>query len=144
MSDEDLTEILVNVATITHKLSDEHFLKTLNGDTLSYTAVKLASLKASLIDMKVAAHSDALKKEIEADRQKAIAYKKALKETNATAAKDGKYDDPDYIKAREAFADAKVKFEKLKSITADAHDVIESIRSRVIDLQSQRKDEQVK
>lgn len=144
MSNEQLGELLVRMAKITHELSDKNLLKRLNGDTLSYTAVKLAALKASIIDFKVTAHQEMLDKEIESDRQKAIAYKKALKETNATAAKDGKYDDETYIKARNAYAEAKVQYEKLKSITADAHDVIEAIRSRVIDLQSQRKDEQVK
>lgn len=144
MSDEQLGTLLVRMAKITHELSDKNLLKRLNGDTLSYTAVKLAALKASIIDFKVTAHQVMLDKEIEADRQKAIAYKKAMKDSNATAAKDGKYDDETYIKARQEYATAKVQFEKLKSMAADAHDVIESIRSRVIDLQSQRKDEQVK
>jgi hypothetical protein len=34
-------------------------------------------------------------------------------------------------------------FEKLKSIVADSHDLIDAIKSRVIDLQGARKDERL-
>ena len=52
-----------------------------------------------------------------------------------------KYMDEDFMEAQRAHAKAKVQFEKLKSVVSDSHDLIESIRSRVIDLQGARRDE---
>lgn len=140
----ELDQLIEAIQRINKKFTDGDWVKAQNGNVLSYTALKLAAMKAYLIDVKEIAHAETLEAEIEMDRQKAIAYKKALKESNATAAKDGKYDDEDFIAARRAYAAAKVQFEKLKSVTADSHDLIESIRSRVIDLQGARKDEQVR
>ncbi len=141
MSDEELGKMLVNLATITRKLSDESFLKELNGDVLSYTAVKVASMKATLIEFKVVAHQHMLDMEVEKDRQKALAYLRYKKEHGSTAAGDLKYMDEDFILAQQNFNKAKVSYEQLKSITADAHDIIDAIKSRVIDLQTSRKDE---
>lgn len=144
MSDNELGDLLVKIAHINHRFTDEHFVKSLGGDVLTYTAMKLAAMKSSIIDLKVSAHKDMLRKEIEMDREKALAYKRAMKDSTATAAKDAKYSDEEFIKAREAYAESKVNYEKLRSITADTHDLIESIRSRIIDLQSSRKDESIR
>ena len=141
MSDEEEAQLLINIATINHQFTNEDFLKRLNGNVLSYTATKLAAMKASLVDMKVAAHRDSLDLEVEMDRQKALAYGRAMATSNATAAKELKYTDEEYIAARAKYNEAKVRFERLKSIVADAHDLIETIRSRTIDLQGARKDE---
>lgn len=141
MTQKEIEGVLGDISKIVIQYTDMNFLKNSSGDVLSYISVRLAALKASLIDVKVDAHREMLRLEVEMDRQKAIAYKKALKETNATAAKDGKYDDADFIKAREAYNEAKVTFEKLKSIVADSHDLIDSIKSRVIDMQGARRDE---
>ena len=143
-TDEELGQLLVNIAVLSQKLTSENFLKHLNGDTLSYTAVKLAAMKSSVMELKVAAHQHMLDTEIIKDREKALAYKRAMAESNATAAKDLKYADDEFIEAQQKYANAKVSFEQLKSVTADTHDLIESIRSRIIDLQSQRKDDQNK
>lgn len=141
MNDEELAKMLVNLATINHKLSDENFLKELNGDILSYTAVKVAAMKATLIEFKVVAHQHMLDMEVEKDRLKAIAYMKFKKDHGSTAAGDMKYMDEDFIQAQKNLNSAKVSYEQLKSITADSHDLIDSIKSRVIDLQTARKDE---
>lgn len=141
MNDDELAKMLVNLATINQKLSDENFLKELNGDVLSYTAVKVASMKATLIEFKVVAHQHMLDMEVEKDRQKAIAYSKFKTEHGSTAAGDMKYMDEDFILAQQNFNKAKVSYEQLKSVTADAHDLIDAIKSRVIDLQTSRKDE---
>lgn len=92
--------MLVNLATINQKLSDEDFLKELNGDILSYTAVKVASMKATLIDFKVVAHQHILDMEVEKDRQKAKAYARFKAEHGSTAAGDMKYMDEDFIEAQ--------------------------------------------
>lgn len=141
MSDQELSKMLVKLAEINYKLANEDFLKALTGDTLSYTAVKIASMKATLIEFKVEAHQHMLDMEVEYGRQKAIAYAKFKSEHGATAAGDMKYMDEDFIQAQKNLNKAKVSYEQLKSVTADAHDLIDSIKSRVIDLQTSRKDE---
>lgn len=141
MTDSELGTILVSLATINHKLSDENFLKELNGDILTYTAVKVAAMKATLIEFKVVAHQHMFDMEVEKDRQKAIAYAKFKKDHGSTAAGDMKYMDEDFILAQHNFNKARVGYEQLKNITADSHDLIDSIKSRVIDIQTSRKDE---
>lgn len=141
MTNDELTKMLVNLAKITRELSKEEFLKNLSGDTLSYTATKIASMKATMIEFKVVAHQHMLDMEVEKDRQKALAYFKYKQEHGSTAAGDMKYMDEDFIQAQKNYNKAKVSYEQLKSVTADAHDLIDAIKSRVIDLQTSRKDE---
>lgn len=141
MSNEQLEALIVNIATINHKFTEEDFLKTLPGDMLSYTAVKLAAMKASLVDVKMAAHEHMLELDVELGRSKALAYAKYKAEHGSTAAQDMKYMDEDYIEAQRNYAKAKVQWERLKSIVADTHDLIDAIKSRVIDLQMARRDE---
>ena len=141
MTDNQLSEMLVKLATISQTLANEEFLKGLNGDVLSYTAVKLAAMKASIIDFKVVAHQSLLDIEVELGRSKAQAYAKYKADHGSTAAGDMKYMDEDFIAMQKRYAEAKVQYEKLKSISADTHDLIDSIKSRVIDLNSSRKDE---
>lgn len=137
-------ELLDAIQHINGKFSDSAWVKEQNGNVLSYTALKLAAMKAYLVDEKEDAQKAMLKAEIDMDEAKAKAYLKAKEEHNATAATDLKNMDPDYIKAKKKYAEKKVYYDKLKSIVTDSHDMIESIRSRVIDLQGARKDEQVR
>jgi hypothetical protein len=137
------TELLDGISVINSKFSDAEWVKAQNGNVLSYTALKLAAMKAYLVDEKETAQKQMMRAEIEMETEKAKAYLKAKNEHNATAASDLKNMDPDYIKAKEKYANKKVYYDKLKSIVADSHDLIESIRSRVIDLQGARKDERV-
>ena len=141
MTDAALAQMLINLARINQELSNESLLKQLNGDVLSYTAVKVAAMKATLIEFKVVAHEHMLNMEVEKDRCKAVAYYKYKQEHGSTAAGDMKYMDEDFIKAQNDFNKAKVSYEQLKGVTADSHDLIDSIKSRVIDLQTARKDE---
>jgi len=143
-TDEQLGQLLVNIAFINNELSDETKLKRLSGDTLSYTGLKLAAMKASVIDLKVDAQQDMLNKEVLMLKAKAKAYMKAKAESNATAAGELKYMDEDFIEAQNIYNKSKVQFEKLRDMMKDSHDVIESARSRVIDLQGQRKNETIK
>lgn len=144
MSDKEVTKILVDIATINKYMSNEENLKSMNNDTLSYTGLKLAAMKASLLDVKVDAHRDMLKKEVLREKAKAEAYYKYKKEHGSTAAGDMKYMDEDFIKAQEAYNESKVQFERLKTLLTDTHDTLDMIKSRVIDQQGQRKDERLK
>jgi hypothetical protein len=143
MSHEEQLELLQKIAKVNYKLSDENFLKSVSGDVLSYIGVKLAAMKASIVDLKVDAQKDMLEKEVLKDAAKAAAFLKAKKEHNATSAADAKYGDEDFQAATREYNEAKVLFDQLKSIVADTHDTIDDIKSRVIDLQGARKDERL-
>lgn len=143
MNPEQTAELLGKIMKINHQLSDEAFLKSLSGDVLSYIGVKLSAMKASLLDLKVDAHRDAMEKETQMLKVKAEAFLRAKDKYNATSAGDAKYADEEFIKAQNTYTEAKVLYEKLKSITADSHDLIDAIKSRVIDLQGARKDERL-
>ena len=143
MTPEQTAELIGKIMDVNHKLSDEAFLKSLTGDVLSYIGVKLSAMKASLLDIKVTAYQDMLDKEVQMLKVKGEAFLRAKEEHNATTAGDAKYTDEEFIAAQKAYNEAKVLFEKLKSIVADSHDLIDAIKSRVIDLQGARKDERL-
>lgn len=143
MTTQETADIIVKIMKINRELSDEKFLKSLSGDVLSYIGVKLSALKASLLDEKVSAHRDAMNKETLMQKAKGEAFLRAKEEHNATTAGDAKYTDEKFIQAQNDYTEAKVNYEKLKSIVADSHDLIDAIKSRVIDLQGARKDERL-
>ena len=143
MTTQETADIIVKIMKINHQLSDEAFLKSLSGDVLSYIGVKLSALKASLLDEKVSAHRDAMNKETLMQKAKGEAFLRAKEAHNATTAGDAKYTDELFIKAQNEYTEAKVNYEKLKSVVADSHDLIDAIKSRVIDLQGARKDERL-
>lgn len=143
MTAEQTAEIIGKIMKINNQLSDEAFLKSLTGDVLSYIGVRLSAMKASLLDVKVTAHQDMLDKEVLMLTEKGAAFLRAKETHNATTAGDAKYTDEKFIEAHKAYNEAKVLFEKLKSIVADSHDLIDAIKSRVIDLQGARKDERL-
>ena len=143
MTTQETADIIVKIMKINRQLSDEVFLKSLSGDVLSYIGVKLSALKASLLDEKVSAHRDAMNKETLMQKAKGEAFLRAKTEHNATTAGDAKYTDELFIQAQNDYTEAKVNYEKLKSIVADSHDLIDAIKSRVIDLQGARKDERL-
>lgn len=143
MTTQETADIIVKIMKINRELSNEAFLKSLTGDVLSYIGVKLSALKASLLDEKVSAHRDAMNKETLMHKAKGEAFLRAKEEHNATTAGDAKYTDEKFIQAQNDYTEAKVNYEKLKSIVADSHDLIDAIKSRVIDLQGARKDERL-
>lgn len=143
MTPEETAELIGKIMKINRQLSDEVFLKSLTGDVLSYIGVKLSAMKASLLDIKVDAHADSMHKETLMHKAKGEAFLRAKEKYNATTAGDAKYIDEEFIKAQNEYSDAKVLFEKLKSLVADTHDLIDAIKSRVIDLQGARKDERL-
>lgn len=137
-------ELIEAIQYINAKFSDKDWVKAQNGNVLSYTALKLAAMKAYLIDVKEVAQAEMLEAEIEMETQKGKAYLKMKEEHGATAATDAKNTVEEYITAKREYAAKKVFYDKLKSVVSDSHDLIESIRSRVIDLQGSRKDEGVR
>lgn len=137
-------DLLEQIQHINSKFSDGNWVKAQDGNVLSYTGLKLAAMKAYLLDVKELAQAEMLEAEVEMETQKGLAFLKMKEEHNATAAADAKNTVPEYIAAKRDYAIKKVYFDKLRSATADTHDLIESIRSRVIDLQSSRKDESIK
>lgn len=137
-------ELIRDIQFINSKFSDKTWVKEQDGNVLSYTALKLAAMKAYLIDVKEMAQAEMLDAEIDMETQKGVAYLKMKEEHNATAATDAKNTVTEYIAAKKEYASKKVYYDKLKSIAADSHDLIESIRSRIIDLQSSRKDESIR
>lgn len=140
----DQERLLENIQHINSKFSDESWAKGQNGNVLSYTAIKLAAMKAYLIDVKVEAHRAVMDAEIEMETQKGLAYLKMKEEHNATAAADAKNTVEEYIEAKRSYAEKKVFHDRLRSVVADTHDLIEALRSRIIDLQGSRKDERVR
>ena len=143
MTPQETALLIEKIMKINRQLSDEAFLKSLTGDVLSYIGVKLSAMKASLLDLKVDAHRDAMQKETLMLKEKGAAFLRAKAEHNATSAGDAKYTDEKFIEAQNTYTEAKVLYEKLKSIVSDSHDLIDAIKSRVIDLQGARKDERL-
>ena len=70
MTPEQTAELIGKIMKINHQLSNEAFLKSLSGDVLSYLGVKLSAMKASLLEIKVDAHRDALQKETLMQKEK--------------------------------------------------------------------------
>ena len=149
LSDEEFLKIVTDIMYINRKYSDGDHLKSLPGDVLSYTGTKLAAMKALLLEVKVDAHQAFLDAETEYKATKARAIRRItgtpIKEGGAkisqSAAADLIYSEEDVIKASQVKNDAEALWNKLKNITSDSHDLIDSIKSRVIDLQGARRDE---
>lgn len=139
-----MEELLQKIQYINEKFSDAEWLKSQNGNVLSYTAMKLAAMKGYLIDVKANAQMDMLKAETNMETEKGKAYLKMKEEHGATAAIDAKNTVEEYIAAKNEYAEKRVNYERLRGVVADTHDLIESIRSRVIDLQGARKDEGIR
>lgn len=151
VSDKEITEIVATLDTIYRSLGDrQHYLR-LDGNSLSYTATKIATMKARMVDVKKLAEIDAKDAETQYKAIKAHALRRLvgqpLKEDgakiSATAASDLLYGEQDVIDAADDKTRKEATYNHLKSLVADGHDVIESIRGRLIDLQGSRKDERV-
>jgi hypothetical protein len=140
---EEQSGLLVEIAEIVNMFTPRQKVKTISGDDLSYYGVRLAALKASVVDLKVDAEQDYLNGEVQADEARARAYLDAKKEHGATAAGEAYKIDPEYVAARLEADGRKVEFNRLKSILSDVHDLIESLTGRMIELHGARKDERV-
>lgn len=148
LSEEEFSKIVTDIMTINKHLSNEANLKAMSGDVLSYTGTKLAAIKSLLIEVKADAHKAYLDAETEYKATKAIAIRRItgtpIKEDGGkisqSAASELIYAEEDVIKASEDKNTKEAFWNKLKNLTADTHDTIDSIKSRVIDLQGERRD----
>lgn len=151
VSEKEITNMVLNLDKIYTRLQDKEFFLGLTGDALSYTAIKVATMKARLVDVKRMAEIEAKSAETEYKAIKAQTLRKLVGEPvkeggpkiSATAAGDLLYGEDDVIEAGKLKAEKEATFNRLKSMCADGHDVVESIRSRLIDLQGSRKDERI-
>lgn len=151
VSEEEVTDIVLTLDKIYRKLQDKVFFLGLTGDALSYIAVKIAVSKARMIEVKRMAEIDAKDAETEYKRIKAVAMRRLVGQKTSedgpkislSAAEKLIYGEDDVIAASQSQTQKEATFNRLKSMVADGHDVIESIRSRLIDLQGSRKDERV-
>lgn len=154
LSDEDFQKIVTDLMHINQTLADPKKLARMNGDVLSYTAVKLAAQKSLILEVKVLAHREFLDAETEYKATKARAMRRLIgsplnpdddksAKIAATSAKELLYAEKDVIEASNLKSEKEAFWNKLKSISADVHDDVETIKSRVIDLQGARKDERL-
>lgn len=137
----DYQKIIQNIMFINEKFSDAQWVKAQGADVLSYTALKLSAMKGYLAEFKEDALRNLLKAEREMEAEKSRAFLRAREKLPVTAASEAKNADEQYIKSKEVYGEAKVLYERLKSISADTHDLIDAIKGRTIELQSQRKTE---
>lgn len=151
VSEEEITAIVLNLDKIYRKLEDKAFFLSLTGDALSYTATKIAVMKARMVDVKRMAEIDAKDAETEYKRVKAQAIRRIVGSSiqdggakiSQSAATELIYGEDDVVEAANDKTRKEATYNRLKSLVADGHDVIEAIRSRLIDLQGSRKDERI-
>ena len=152
VSEEEITNIVLTLDKIYKQLEDKAFYLNLSGDALSYTATKIAVMKARMVDVKKMAEINAKDADTDYKATKAEALRRLIgsplkgdegPNISATAAGELLYGEEDVINAAKDRNQKEAVFNRLKSMVADGHDVIESIRGRLIDLQGSRKDERI-
>lgn len=145
--EEEITAAAENLARIYRRLEDKTFFLGLGGQELSYTANKIAALKARLVDVKREAELGAKHADTHYKQVKANVFKRLTtgeEKVSATAAATLLYGELDVVEASEELNEAEALWNFVKSLVADGHDQIEAIRSRLIDMQSSRKDEGIR
>ena len=153
VSEEEITNIVITLDKIYKQLEDKAFYLNLSGDALSYTATKIAVMKARMVDVKKMAEIEAKDADTDYKAIKAQTMRKLIgapltddeksAKISATAAGELLYGEEEVIAAAKDKNQKEAVFNRLKSMVADGHDVIESIRGRLIDLQGSRKDERI-
>lgn len=151
VSEEEITEIVLNLDKIYRRLEDKSFFLSLTGDALSYTATKIAVMKARMVDIKRMAEIDAKDADTHYKAVKAQAIRRLVgtpvneggPKISQSSATELMYGEDDVMEAASLKNEAEARFNRLKSLVADGHDVVEAIRSRLIDLQGSRKDERI-
>lgn len=146
MDEKEIQVAAENLTNIYAKLSNKDFFLGLSGDALAYTATKVAALKGRLVEVKREAELAAKTAEMEYKAEKGLAIKRLTsgdEKVSVTAAEKMLYADDEVIAAKEKHIAAEALFNFVKSLTADGHDMVDAIRSRLIDLQGTRKDERI-
>ena len=137
--DEDT--LVSEIFTIVDVLSQQD-IDSLSGDTLSRLAVKIASYKASLGRYVAMAEGAELRAKAQYDLAKANSYQQLRDEgKNSTDAKELKLTYA--MNELEAYNDAKELATKVRNLSYDCHDLIDGIKSRLINIQSERMENNV-
>lgn len=128
--------LVKEIFTIVNTLSEQD-MSSLSGDTLSRLAVKLASYKASLGEHVAQAERLALDAEAEYKLARAKEYQKLRDGGKGSTDSDelkaiGSHDS--YL----AWNKAKQQSVLIKTLNQNCHDLIDGIKSRLINLQSER------
>jgi hypothetical protein len=132
--DETVKEI-INIVNILRSQD----MGSLSQDTLSRLALKLASYKASLGEPLAEAHQAVLDAEADYQVVKAQAYQ-ALRDDGKTSTDAGELKHIDSDESLRVLNSAKHAYSRLKQLSSDCHDLIDSIKNRVITLTTERKE----
>lgn len=156
VKEQEITAIVLNLDAIYRKIEDKALFLRMTGDALSYLAVKVATSKARMVDIKRIAEIEAKDADTEYKRIKAETMRKLVgtpinrssdggegPKISATAAGELLYGEEAVVKAAQDKNQKEATYNRLKSLVADGHDVVDSLRSRLIDLQGSRKDERI-
>lgn len=146
LSDGEIQSTAQALSKIYDKLKDKEFFMAMPGDVIAYTASKIASLKALLVDVKRSAEVEAKNADTEYKRVKAVAFRRLTEgegKVGSTAAATQLYGETDVVDAAKARNEAEALWNFVKSLTADGHDQVESLRSRMIDMHGSKKDERI-
>jgi len=117
---------------------NQHPLDDYSGDTLSRVAVRLASYKAGLGRHITIAKKAKWQAEKILQEAKANAYKRLKAEVNSTDAKELKI--LEVGKEYDAYIEAQGWEEALTGVSYNLHDIIDSIKSRLINLQMEMRE----
>lgn len=134
-------ELVKEIFNIVNTLSEQD-MGSLSGDTLSRLAVKLASYKASLGEHVADAEKSALDAEAEYKLARANEYKRLRDSGKGSTDSDelktiGSHDS--YL----AWNTAKRQSVLIKTLNQNCHDLIDGIKSRLINLQGERSESKV-
>lgn len=139
--DKGIETLVAEIVTIVNTLGQQD-IDTLSGDTLSRLAVKVASYKASL-GVHVA---DAKKAMWDAEAQYQLARAEGYKKLRAEGKSGTDAAELKHIEAKDALSrlnQARYTSERVSRLSADCHDLIDGIKSRLINLQTERSESNV-
>lgn len=133
MADELVKEILEIVKTLS-----KQDMGSLSGDTLSRLVLKLASYKASLGEPVAEAYKASLDAEAKYYEARAQEYKRLRDDgKNSTDAGELKHLNTE---AMLHWNESRYAFKRLSQLSVDCHDLIDSIRGRLITLGAEMKE----
>lgn len=119
----------------------EHDMGSLSDDTLSRLVMKLASYKASLGEHVAQAYKVSLDAEAAYQAARAAAYQK-LRDDGKGSTDAGELKNLDSQEAFLAWNKARYNYKLLDKLSIDCHDLIDSIRGRLINLHTERQESQ--
>lgn len=132
----DVDKLVTEIITIVNILSEQE-MSTLSGDTLSRLILKLASYKASLGEPVAQAYKDALDAEAEYQKARAVAYQQ-LRDDGKGSGDAGELKAMFVQEPFLAWNSARYTHKRLSQLSTDCHDLIDSIKGRLISLQQER------